>query len=87
MLLGITAIAGLVLESAFVLTVLWHWFIVPFGIQPIDMGWALGLMSIASLLTVKTISTSDDDFGPNAAANFFHINLVFAVGFIAHLFM
>lgn len=36
--------------NAWALTSLWAWFIVPFGLPPIGMAWAMGLSTLASLL-------------------------------------
>jgi hypothetical protein len=39
----------LLLLHAFAVWVLWGWFLVPLGVPPIGIAWAIGLVSLASL--------------------------------------
>lgn len=43
--------------NGYVLTILWTWFVVPFGISPINIPWAVGLCLILSLLTHQIPAT------------------------------
>ncbi len=52
MVLGAFAavICGIILEGV-VISVLWRWFIVPFGVREIGIAWAIGLATIVSVVT------------------------------------
>ena len=75
------------IEAAFVLSVFWHWFIVPFGLPPIDIGWALGLMTMVSLVTESNQERDDAHPIKPLVVMLVKVNLVFLIGFVAHLFM
>jgi hypothetical protein len=59
-LLAVLLAAAITLWEAFVLMVLWGWFIVPLGVKAVGMAHAIGLTLIASLLTHQAPSDLDD---------------------------
>lgn len=79
-----------VLYSALTLKLLWAWFVVPFGVMPITMAWAVGLACMvelakgvpASLKSHETDPAILELFKPYLGATFFLF-----IGYIAHLFM
>lgn len=46
---GLALFTGAVLFNGFVLLRLWAWFVVPFGLPPLSLPWAIGLCIIVSL--------------------------------------
>ena len=86
-LIGASLWACMVLYSSFVLTLLWQWFVTPFGLTPISLPWALGLMSIVSLLNSPPHPDSKTSMFGMALIQVYCISLAWAVGFLASLFM
>lgn len=83
-----------ILLRAFVLTQLWAWFIVPFGIVQIGLAWALGLSIAIAMFTQQhssTKSTEDEEIS-KLVARFMGLAfgmplLCWFAGWICHLFM
>jgi len=75
--------------SCFVIKTLWGWFIVPFGIIPINMPWALGLSCLFSTLSPRESDFNDEKHGGNSNPfeSIFTLTCILAIGFIAHKFM
>ena len=73
--------------SSSTLTWLWHWFIVPFGLPAITIPWALGLMSVVTLLSSTTPPDETSDMLKLFLTSFYAITLAFVVGFLASKFM
>ncbi|WP_336819668.1 MULTISPECIES: hypothetical protein [unclassified Cedecea] len=76
-----------VIYGAYSLTLLWSWFIVPFGIRDITFAWAIGLLCLAGLFKGVPSSNSKDEVWLLLAKNFALITLTIVVGFIAHKLM
>lgn len=66
---------------------LWHWFIVPFGLPAITIPWALGIMSVVTLLSSTTPSDEKTDMLKLFLTSFCSITLALFVGFAASKFM
>lgn len=47
--------------SAYVLVIMWEWFVVPLGVQSISMGHAYGLTVLLALASGKAYQTSDEE--------------------------
>ncbi|EGU3395831.1 hypothetical protein H3J60_004559 [Salmonella enterica] len=73
--------------GAYSLTLLWSWFIVPFGIADITFPWAIGLFCIVSLVKGISLSDKESEIWSLLAKNFALISLTVVFGFIAHKFM
>ncbi|HCD7579466.1 TPA: hypothetical protein ND475_003575 [Escherichia coli] len=80
-----------ILYSAFAVSMLWSWFIVPFGVVPINTAWAIGLACIA--VTIQGFpepkASRENDFAAyyDLSKPFLATGLALLVGFVAHLFM
>lgn len=67
---------------------LWEWFMVPFGIVPISIPWAIGLTALASLLRPDSQSKRFEESDLRELPyEIFKILFITCVGFIAHLCM
>lgn len=76
--------------ASFVVSGLWGWFIVPFGVVPLDKAWSLGLLAIAGILCKS--HHPDKDTSVESIFNAFlftilKISLFGGMGFVAHLLM
>lgn len=76
-----------VIYGAYSLTLLWSWFMVPFGVQNITLAWAIGLLYLAGLFKGVPSSDNKDKVWLLLVKNFALITLAIVVGFIAHKFM
>ena len=58
------------LLRGFVLFKLWGWFIVPLGMVPISISWALGLAALVSVFNpnFKSKASIERDFGDDSVA-------------------
>lgn len=43
----------------FVLSELWSWFVVPFGVMQISVAWGVGICTVASLLSTPILQDAD----------------------------
>lgn len=78
------------LYAGVVLKLLWSWFVVPFGIMPITVAWAIGLSCIVEL--AKGVPASFNDLEADSVIYellkpYIAITLFLIIGFIAHLFV
>ncbi|HUU97495.1 MAG TPA: hypothetical protein VM487_17300 [Phycisphaerae bacterium] len=48
---AIAVVVGCTLLSALVVSVLWGWFVVPLGLPPIHMAWAIGLSCVVGMFS------------------------------------
>lgn len=75
-----------ILYGGFVLTLLWSWFIVPFGVVNITIPWAIGLTCVASMFVGIKYSKGESALAellmPIVATTF-----LLGIGFFAHKFM
>lgn len=72
---------GLVLDQ------LWQWFIEPFGIQPIGLPHAIGIVVIASFLTNQYNKDVEENMMKAITHNFGTPIMALLAGYIAHLFI
>ena len=72
----------------YVLSVMWGWFVTPFGADPIGVAHAIGLSAALAMLT-KSGAKSDPDnsFGYILGMMVFYPLLVLGFGAIIHAFM
>lgn len=84
---GILCWVGLMLYSGWALTLLWSWFITPFGVVPINIPWGIGLMCVGALF--KGINLSDEDIPPwlSVLLGAAWVTIVLAIGFVASKFL
>lgn len=65
---------------------LWGWFIVPLGVRPVGILWALGISILVGRLTYSG-PASKDSFGMQIAASLGANGLMLLLGYIYHLYM
>lgn len=78
-----------ILLEAWVATKLWAWFVVPtFGLAPLRLVVAVGLLYLISLVTNQYIATKDKG---STGQLFFYLFgrpfVVLVIGYVAHLFV
>lgn len=56
-------VACVIAWKTWVFTVLWGWFIVPFGLPPITLGWGIGIGLTFGAMRYSTPVKRDDDTG------------------------
>lgn len=88
-ILGITASK---LISGYVLIWLWHWFIVPFGIQQISLTHAVGISVIVGYITYQGSGKTDDKDFSDAVLEAISQTIAFALlalatGYVVSRFM
>lgn len=88
---GILSFPLLILLRAWVLTLLWGWFVTPFGLMSLGLAHAYGLSTVAQLFTFKgmpaTDKTKDQSWWVMYATSI-AVSLVFlGFGAVAHAFM
>lgn len=82
-----------ILLRAFVLTQLWAWFVVPFGIVQIGLAWAYGLSTAVAMFTQHSSpKSSEDEEISKLVARFMGMAfgmplLCWLAGWICHMFM
>lgn len=89
--LGLIAFTfGIALWRGYVLTILWAWFVVPFGVIPIGIAWATGLAFLTYMMLPSGAVTDGGErkitgevAGRAIAVPFFGLTF----GWIAHQFM
>lgn len=69
------------------LSVLWGWFLVPFGLPPIGLAWAVGLGCVSGMLVPTPPPVSKDDAFNHQVSIFLKPIVVLCVGFVAKSFM
>jgi hypothetical protein len=52
----------IIIWNAYVLWIMWGWFIVPLGAPPISVAWAVGIAAGAHLLQASHLDTSEDGY-------------------------
>lgn len=89
MILGAVLFIGLMgVYHAFVLSTLWAWFVVPFGIAKIGMAHAYGLSLIpATVLSVRGLYSPEDKRTEAAVASVLYPAVALLFGWIALGFM
>lgn len=73
-------IAGSILLNALVLTILWGWFMVHFGLPPISIAMAVGLGTIVSLVSNPCNQKEEHPF----LTHLLKLGLMLLIGWIAH---
>lgn len=88
-LLLVVTYFSIFIYEAYSLTLLWSWFVVPFGITDITVPWAIGLCCLISLLKGVSHLNNDENRNswPLAAKSIVLVTLVLVIGAIAHKFM
>lgn len=87
---GIIAyLVGVVMLRGWVMSILWAWFITPFGLPAIGIAWAIGLSAVATMFTANLADTSDKDgdTGSKLLQPIVFSLLALFMGWIAHTFM
>lgn len=86
---GLAAVAGLLLYSAYIVAVLWGWFIQPLGAPHLTLPSAMGLDLIASILVMRVPSKAElaeRTVSERFASSIFVLSVIFLAGFLLHLF-
>lgn len=92
--MGVLFVA-LVLLRAVVLKDLWGWFVVPLGVPGIGMAHAVGISTIASLLTSSPTTSRKDEKDTNKFADGISVLILsgvlslfaWGIGAVVHLYM
>jgi hypothetical protein len=84
---AIAVIAALLIWRGFVLSVMWSWFLVPFGLPAIQIAHAIGIAAIAGMMTSRGSSSSKKGWVEILFTPFITTAMIFAVAAIAHSFM
>lgn len=88
LVLVILAIPILAIIRGFVLSYLWTWFLVPFGLPEIGVAWAIGISMIIGYLTHEgTYTGPADEAWGKFAGHIFSPFLLLLFGYIVHSFM
>ena len=78
-----------IIYDGFALTILWEWFIVPFGVTSISIPWAIGITCTLGLLKIYGINTTDNkengEWG--LLTGFIATTIIIAIGYVSHNFM
>ena len=84
--IALAFVAGLIVMRAWVLTILWGWFIVPFGLPALGIAWAIGIAATISIFTAKPVKSEEGD---NSSLAFAIVQPLMAllIGFVAHSFL
>ncbi|MBK3780216.1 hypothetical protein G3A43_08090 [Paraburkholderia aspalathi] len=72
--------------NGWVISVMWRWFIVPFGAPEIGVAWAIGLTAVATMFC-DTTTGKDESFIVAIAHDVLKAGLMLLVAYIAHRFM
>lgn len=85
---GFVLFVGAVLFNGYVLLRLWAWFVVPFGLPPLTLPWAIGLSIIVSMAKGWPEGTSDPE-SPwfTLLKPYISATVYLALGWIVHGFM
>jgi len=78
---------AIVIFAGWVLSQLWVWFVVPFGIQPIHTAWGTGLIILASIFSSPKIPKDDESVWELQIFNFLSVCIALLGGWIAQMFM
>ncbi len=86
-----SVIVGTILRG-FVLSILWGWFVVPFGVPPIGIAWAIGLSLMVGMVARDSAPKKTDDEPGKAVAKFLGLMLLLplltlGLGWIIHAWM
>lgn len=80
-------IAMFMLLRGLLLSLLWGWFVVPFGVPPIGIAWAIGLSVLMAMLTKEPPGDSSKTANEKLGRTIMFLLLSLFVGAVAHLFM
>jgi len=89
LLLALLLIVPVTIFRGYVLSQLWHWFVVPLGVTDIGIAWAIGLSVLVTLFTFRyDIQTDKDMQGwTGAIVGFIIVLISWGMGALVHLFM
>ncbi|MBH3259170.1 hypothetical protein I5P78_22460 [Serratia marcescens] len=88
LLVGVVVWLLSIIYFGFVATILWSWFIVPFGITPINLAWAIGLACLFGLgKGVPRPSVNDESIFSELLMPFISTTLLLIIGYFAHISM
>lgn len=73
--------------SGFAVWLLWGWFVVPLGVQPITVAWAIGLSSLVCLLIPMPPKGAKEKTSVHTGAIILKPLVMLAVGYIASRYM
>ena len=62
LLISFAAAGGMMIYYGWVVSILWGWFIVPFGLPSLSIPWAIGLASVAKITISSGKKTSPEGF-------------------------
>jgi hypothetical protein len=86
--LGTVALLALgILYGAFVVWVLWGWFMVPLGLPQITIAWAVGIALMGAVLQATPPPANEDDRRMHAITGLLKPVFALAIGWVAKQFM
>lgn len=86
-LAGVLLWPASIVAYAFVLAVLWGWFVVPFGVQDIGMAHAYGLAVLVTMVAKNLRRDSDRSIWEDIGLRLLACGIFLLFGWIAHLLM
>ena len=93
---GLAAFGGALIAGAtllpivvegFILSIMWGWFLVPFGLPHVSVPWAIGLVGVAGIFSNTTPPLDEDKKNKFALTVLAKPWLILLVGYIAKQFM
>lgn len=78
---------AMLIFSGYSLSILWLWYVVPLGMQAVNIAWGVGLICLSSIFRTYTLN-ADDDY-PIGSIIFQFLMVAFAlfIGWIAQHFL
>jgi hypothetical protein len=72
--------------DGWLVSLLWGWFVVPFGAPPLGLAWAIGLMCLVSFC-ISSRTDTDGTWTEVITYTALKVVLTLGVGYTAHYFM
>lgn len=86
-ILGFLCWVGVLVYSGWALTLLWSWFITPFGVASITVPWGIGLMCVGTLFKGVRLQDEDDSPWKDILLGAAWVTITLIIGFVASLFL
>lgn len=88
--LALVAIAGMIVFDGWAVSLIWNWYLVPFGAPPMFISWAIGLVCVRSLI-IPTKRDNDnktnEDKWKDIGFALGKITIVLLIAWAAHFWM
>lgn len=85
----LAAMTAAYILNGWALQLLWQWFIVPFGVVPLTLPWAIGISIVVGFLTnhITTKKNEEVDMGKVWLTVFLRPFIAVIIGWLVHQFM